>query len=294
MKPAAFAYVRPDTVDEAMAALGEYGEDGKVLAGGQSLVATMNMRLARPAAIVDINRLAEIGSIRLGGGALHVGALVRQGDVERHEGALAAVPLLAQALPYVGHWQTRNRGTICGSLAHADPSAELPLVAVALGATIEARSRRGTRMIAADAFFDSYFTTALQADELVVGATFPVYRDGWGFAFEEFAERHGDFAIVAVACALHLETNGALSDLRLVLGGVDERPHAIAAARWYGRAPSDADVVEIADAAVEGIEPPDDLRGSREYRRSLARAQAQRALTRALADARSPRPESRP
>ena len=288
MKPAPFDYYCPRSLDEALALLAQYGDEAKVLAGGQSLVPAMNMRLARPGVIVDVNRLPEAAVIERCDGSLRVGMLARKADLERMPVALDAVHLLAQALPHVGHWQTRNRGTVCGSLAHADPSAELPLAIVVLDGAIEARSSaRGTRWIAAGQFFESYFQTALQNDEIVVGASFPARREGWGYAFEEFAGRHGDFAIVAVACAVALEPNGVASEVRLGLGGVADKPHLAPLTAYCGRVLSQRDLPEIANAAVADIEPPSDLRGSARYRRALATNLAQRALTRALASART-------
>ena len=286
MKPAPFDYVRPDTLDEALAILSEYGEDAKVLAGGQSLVPTMNMRLARPAVILDINRLPQLDEILNRNGDIHIGALVRQADAEREPLVPQAIPLLALALPHVGHRQTRNRGTICGSLAHADPSAELPLVAVAIDAQIETQSTRGSRHIAARTFFDSFFTTTLAADELVTGASFTARSEGCGYAFEEFALRHGDFAIVATACAVRIAGDGKVESLSIVLGGVGERPHCCDTDSWLGRALTPHDIEDVAQSASARIDPLSDLRGTTEYRRWLALGQIKRTLARALEDAR--------
>jgi CO/xanthine dehydrogenase FAD-binding subunit len=245
----------------------------------------MNMRLARPATIVDIN-LLPLTEIRSRNGGMHIGALVRQADAECEPRVAQRVPLLALVLPHVGHRQTRNRGTICGSLAHADPAAEIPLVAVALDAQIEAQSARGPRCIAAEAFFESFFTTKLAADELVTGVSFPTRSTGFGYAFEEFALRHGDFAIAATACAVHVTADGRAESLSIVLGGVDERPHRINADAWLHRVLTPNDINEIAQTASAGIDPPSDLRGTARYRRWLAQGQIQRTLSRALEDAR--------
>jgi CO/xanthine dehydrogenase FAD-binding subunit len=286
MKPAPFDYVCPETLEEALSILSEFGEDAKVLAGGQSLVPTMNMRLARPAMIVDINRLPRLADIRSHNGSIHIGALVRQADAEREQRIPQAIPLLALALPHVGHRQTRNRGTICGSLAHADPSAEVPLVAVAVNAQIEAQSSRGARRIAADAFFDSFFTTTLAADELVTAATFPAHSEGCGYAFEEFALRHGDFAIVATACAVRIDADGKTDTLSIVLGGVGERPYRCDTDAWLGRALTADAIEDLAQTASARIDPPSDLRGTAKYRRWLAQGQIRRTLSRALEGAR--------
>ncbi|HTX04077.1 MAG TPA: xanthine dehydrogenase family protein subunit M [Candidatus Acidoferrales bacterium] len=286
MKPAPFDYVVPETLEEAVAILRELGEDAKVLAGGQSLVPTMNMRLARPATIVDINRLPGLGEMRSHNGSIEIGALVRQADAEREARITEAIPLLALALPHVGHRQTRNRGTICGSLAHADPSAEVPLVAVALGAQIETQSPRGARRIPAGEFFDSFFTTALAADELVTGASFPARSKGYGYAFEEFALRHGDFAIVATACSVRIAAGGEVEELSIVLGGVGERPHRCESDAWLGRSLGGDDIEDLAITLCARIEPPSDLRATAAYRRWLAQGQIRRTLSRALEDAR--------
>ncbi len=286
MKPAPFDYVCPDTLEEALAILSEFGEDAKVLAGGQSLVPTMNMRLARPATILDINRLPGLSDIYSHNGSIHIGALVRQADAERDPRIPQAIPLLALALPHVGHRQTRNRGTICGSLAHADPSAEIPLVAVALDAQIEAQSAGGSRRIAADAFFDSFFTTTLAADELVTGVSVPARSKGCGYAFEEFALRHGDFAIVATACAVRVAADGKMESLSIVLGGVSERPQRCDTGAWLSSTLTPRDIEDIAQTVSAYIDPPNDLRGTTKYRRWLAQGQIQRTLSRALEDAR--------
>ena len=286
MKPAPFDYVCPETLEEALAILSEFGEDAKVLAGGQSLVPTMNMRLARPATIVDINRLPGLAEMYNHNGSVHIGALVRQADVEREPRIPQAIPLLALALPHVGHRQTRNRGTICGSLAHADPSAEVPLVAVAINAEIETQSARGSRRIEAGAFFDSFFTTTLAADELVTGASFPARSEGCGYAFEEFALRHGDFAIVATACAVRVAADGKLKALSIVLGGVGERPHRCDTDSWLDRALTPRDVEDVAQTASAHVDPPSDQRGTAKYRRWLAQGQIRRTLSLALEDAR--------
>lgn len=287
MKPPPFAYLRPASLDDALEQLAQHGEDCKVLAGGQSLVPLLNMRLARPAALLDINRIGGLDEIALENGTLRVGALARQADLEQRSEVAAAVPLLARALPYVGHAQTRNRGTVCGSLAHADPSAELPLVAVALGAHVEARSKRGARRIAARELFASYFTTTLEPGEIIVSATFPAVQSGWGYAFEEFAERHGDFAIVATACALRVDAQGALAELRLAIGGVDERPVQAQTQRYAGRALDATAIGEIAADVSRALEPPSDRRGSAGYRHFLCRSQVARVIARALDEARA-------
>ena len=219
MKAAPFAYARPSTLDEAVAELTRAGGEGKVLAGGQSLVPVLAMRLARPPVLVDINAVAGLSALDLDDGWLHVGATVRQQQVEYGERA-AAVPLLGLALPWVGHRELRSRGTVCGSLAHADPAAELPAVAVCLDATLEAAGPGGRRTLRAREFFAGAMTTRLEPDEVLVRASFPVAGPGEGFGFAEFARRHGDFALAGVAVRVRSEPRQAV----LAAFGVSDRP----------------------------------------------------------------------
>jgi 2-furoyl-CoA dehydrogenase FAD binding subunit len=219
MKAAPFAYARPSSVDEAVAELARAGGEGKVLAGGQSLVPVLAMRLARPSVLVDINAVAGLGRLELSDGWLHVGAAVRQRLVEYDE-RTAAVPLLGLALPWVGHRELRSRGTVCGSLAHADPAAELPAVAACLDATLEAAGPGGRRTLRAREFFDGAMTTRLEPDEVLVRASFPAAGPGEGFGFAEYARRHGDFALAGVAVRVRREPREAV----LAAFGVSDRP----------------------------------------------------------------------
>ena len=201
MKPPPFVYVAPTSLDEAVTALAEHGEDAKVLAGGQSLIPLMSLRLARPTALVDLNGVAELASIAVNG-MTSIGAMTRHRAVERSADVAKQVPLLAAAVPYIGHVAIRTRGTIGGSLAHADPAAELPAIALALDATFEATSTRGTRTISAADFFVGYFTTALEPDEMPDEGHVPERRSGTGVSVQEMARRHGDFAMVAAAASV--------------------------------------------------------------------------------------------
>lgn len=284
MKPAPFAYHCPADRAEALQVLAEFGEDAKVLAGGQSLVPAMNMRLARPLRLVDINSIGE-ETFAADGETFVVGALARQADLERSPSVRAAVPLLAAALPFVGHAQTRSRGTLCGSLAHADPSAELPVVATALGARLECSAVRGTRQVDAAEFFVSSFTTALEPDELLTRAFFPLRAARTGYAFDEFAERHGDYAIVSAAAVVRLRVDHACDEIRLVLGGVADRPFVVDTASAAGRRLDDETLDALAQRAGRDIDPHSDLRGSAAYRRRLATVLASRVLRAALSDA---------
>lgn len=288
MKPAAFAYHRPDTLDEALALLADTGYDGKVLAGGQSLVPAMNFRLAQPAILVDLNRVTDLAYVRLDGNRLRVGAMTRHRTVERSDVVATHVPLLAETMPWIAHPQIRNRGTIGGSLAHADPAAELPAVMLALGATVVARRARDERRIPIADFFTGLFTTVLEPGEIVVEIDIPAMAPRTGTAFEEIARRHGDFALVGVAATVTLDANGACADARVALLSVGERPVLArqGAQSLIGRSLDDTACAEAAQVAAETeIDPVDDLHASAEYRRHLARVLVRRALVKAAARA---------
>jgi CO/xanthine dehydrogenase FAD-binding subunit len=255
VKPAPFTYVRAESVEHAVEALREHGDDAKPLAGGQSLVPAMNMRLARPAALIDLNRIGGLDGIEAENGSILVGALVRQDAAERSPLVRDECPLLAETLPFVGHFVTRNRGTVGGSIAHADAAAELPLALVALGGDVVTTQRT----IPADEFFLGPYTTALGPDELVVATEWPRRQPGQGWAFEEFALRHGDFALAAAACVV-----GA-GATRIAVGAVTDRPM----------------LVESPEAAAAAVDPPPNLHASAEYRRRLVAVLVERAVKRA-------------
>jgi CO/xanthine dehydrogenase FAD-binding subunit len=260
MKPAAFRYERPESLEEALAPLAEHGSDAKVLAGGQSLVPTMNMRLVRPTLLVDINRVVNLEDMSVSDNALRVGALVRQADPR-----LLDHPLLAECIPFVGHFVTRNRGTVCGSVAHADAAAELPLALVTLGGSVVAASAaRGRREIPASEFFLGYFSTALEPDELVVETVWPLPKQGAGIAFEELAQRRGDFGLCMAAAVAR---NG---DLRVGIGSVVDRPTLI-----------EVDPEHPGESAAEQVEPFGNLHASPAYQRELVRVLVSRAVARA-------------
>jgi 2-furoyl-CoA dehydrogenase FAD binding subunit len=260
MKPAPFDYLRADTLREALAALAEYGDDARVIAGGQTLVPMLSMRLARPKLLVDIMHLPELRRIEVAGDGLHVGAGMRQAELLTFVQRLDAQPLLAAALPWVGHAQTRSRGTVCGSVAHADPSAEIPLTLVALGGSIELTSKRGRRRVAAEDFFNGMMSTAKRSDEMIEAVSFPMRQRGQGMAFREFGRRHGDFAIVA--CAAVTSENGTT----LTIGGVADRPQRRDFADLDGSALDDA-----LDAFAWTLDARDDLHATAAYRRELVR-----------------------
>ncbi|HWG80783.1 MAG TPA: FAD binding domain-containing protein [Stellaceae bacterium] len=267
MKPAAFDYLRPDTPEEALAALAEGGDEARLLAGGQSLMAMLNTRLVQPALLIDIGRLAALDRIALEEGALSVGAAVTQGALERRAGLAAEVPLLAEALPSIGHYQTRNRGTVCGSIAHADPSAELPLVLLALEGEVRLRSARAARRVAAADFFTGALSTARDGAEMIEAVRFPLRRAGTGYAFREIAMRHGDFALCAVAAVVGGKR------MRLAVGGVTDRPVARDWPLLEGGALDDA-----LNAFAWELRGSDDAHASARYRRQLVRKLGRAAL----------------
>jgi 2-furoyl-CoA dehydrogenase FAD binding subunit len=260
MKPHPFDYVRADTVDEAIDILAEYGDDARVLAGGQSLVAMLNLRLVEPAVLIDITRVAELADIREVDGKVEVGAAVTQNRLMAWPGLATKLPLLAAALPFVGHFQTRNKGTVCGSIAHADPSSELPLSLAMLQGEVVLRSKRGTRVLAANEFQRDMLTTAREADELITSVRFPIQASR-GVAFREVARRHGDFAIVAVAAMV--EDGGTV---RLGVGGMAGRPAVRRIAVIGGTGVTDA----LNDLAWE-LEGYEDIHASPRLRRDLLR-----------------------
>jgi 2-furoyl-CoA dehydrogenase FAD binding subunit len=254
MKPRAFDYVQPDTVDEVLALLAEYGDDARILAGGQSLLPMLNLRLIEPAVLIDIARIVELGAIKDRGDAIEIGAAVTQNKLMDWAELAQKLPLLAAALPFVGHFQTRNRGTVCGSIAHADPSSEIPLALAVLGGSVVLRSKRGERVLAAEAFQQDMLTTAREPDELIAAVRFPVVQ-GQGAAFREVARRHGDFAMIALAAIA--DSSGAAM---LGVGGMAGRPLV--------RAIGDPAAVTAWAEQLEGYE---DLHASAAMRRDLFR-----------------------
>jgi len=281
MKPVPFEYHRPASLAETFDLLDRYGDDGRLLAGGQSLVPALNLRLAAPRAVIDINRIPDLDAIRVTGEGLVIGALARQEALERSPLVREHAPLIASALPHVGHSAIRARGTIGGSLALADPAAELPACAVALGATIRAGRRGGTRDIPADDFFRGIYTTALAPGEIVTEILVPRPAAGWRWGFDELARRHGDFALAGVAAGVRVES-GVVAETRLVFFGVGTRPvraRRAEAALAGGRA--DAEALAAAGRALDGdLDPPGDVHGSPALRRHLARVLLARVVGR--------------
>jgi|JI10StandDraft_1071094.scaffolds.fasta_scaffold09500_9 2-furoyl-CoA dehydrogenase FAD binding subunit len=270
MKPASFEYIRIDSAEEACALLAEHGDEARILAGGQSLVTVLNMRLAQPKRLLDISRTKSLDYVRIAGGKLAVGAAATQASVEWREHLAREVPVLALAFPNISHFQIRNRGTVCGSVAHADPSAELPLCLALLDGEVVLRSRRGARVLKAGDFFQGMLMTARKPDELVEEVRYPLASAGTGYAFEEFSSRHGDFAIVACAAAVNGES------IRLAVGGVADRPRVIVLPHLAGNALDDA----LNDFAWE-LEARDDPHASAGYRRHLVRQIGRRVIEQA-------------
>src|SRR5262245_55424612 len=285
MKPATFEYRRPETLDEALAILAESGSDAKALAGGQSLVPAMNFRLARPAVLVDLNRIAALAYVEKNrDGGLRIGAMTRQRAAERSELVARGAPLLYEALPWIAHPQIRNRGTVGGSLAHADPAAELPAVMVALDARFVLRSRAAIRTVPAQAFYTGLLTTVLRPDELLTEIQIPLRTPGAGAAFLEVARRQGDFALVGVGVELVLGAAGTCSSVRIALVSVGEGPVLATEAMnvLAGNVVGAVAIEEAARVAADiDIDPPGDIHASPAYRRHLTRVLVRRALLKA-------------
>jgi CO/xanthine dehydrogenase FAD-binding subunit len=285
MKAAPFDYVRAEGLAHALDLLAEHGADAKLIAGGQSLVPMMSMRLARPTLLVDIYRLPELRDVTTHAASVTIGAAVRQKDIQNNANVLRQLPLVANALPWVGHQQTRNRGTVGGSLVHADPSAELPLAFLVLGGTAEVQSRdHGTRRIAAEDFFQGPMFTAVAEDECLVHTEWPVCSDPRSAtAFEETSIRHGDFAMASAGCQLSLDTQGRVSALRCGVGGVGSTPLVFPelASQLVGQAPTAANLEALAHNISEQLDPHNDVHVQAPFRRHLARVLLQRVLTQA-------------
>ena len=284
MKPSPLRLARPRSLEEALALLAEHGDEAKVIAGGQSLVPLLNFRLSAPAVLVDLNQVPALAMIDLAEGAVRVGALCPQRDLERHAAALEACPLLRLALPFVGHVATRNRGTVGGSIAHADAAAELPLLLQTLGGEVEVTGPSGARLVPSQEFFVSHLTSCLEADEIVTEVRFPATGAGWGAGFAEVAPRHGDYAVCAVACALRI-AGGVVAEARLGAGAVSDRPLRLAAAE-RALIGSRCEPEALAGAAAEAratVDPSDGMHASAEYRRHLTGVLVRRAAQRAYA-----------
>jgi aerobic carbon-monoxide dehydrogenase medium subunit len=285
MKPARFDYAAPATLDEAVALLAARPGEAKALAGGQSLMPVLNFRLATPALLVDLRKVPGLDRIAIGADGVRLGAMVRWRDIERDPRLAASHPLLREAVAHVAHYQIRNRGTVGGSLAHADPAAELPGVAVACDATIAVQGPKGARAIAASAFFTGALTTTLAPDEIITELRLPSWRALRRWAFQEFARRRGDFAMAGIALFYDPDAAAHARDPHIAVIGAASRPHRIAAAEaaLAGRAVDDAAILAAARAAAAAVDPPEDFHASSAYRRNLVAVLTERALRRACA-----------
>jgi 2-furoyl-CoA dehydrogenase FAD binding subunit len=280
MKPQSFDYFRPSTLEEAFQLLEQSGDEGKLIAGGQSLIPILNMRLSAPECLIDINGLKDMSYIRHEGEWLHIGALTRQRDVEKSSLIQDKSPLLSEAVPFIGHMQTRNRGTVGGSVVHADPTAEIPLSLLALNGRAVIQSAVETREVELNEFFITYMTTDIMPSELLTELKIPIGAISKGYSFQEYSRKHGDFALVAAACVVDTDSMGRITSARLALGGVDAVPilaeesiHVL-----IGEKLSDSLLEEAGRLASSKVDPEGDLHASREYRLHLAGVYAKRAI----------------
>ncbi len=290
MKNPSFSYHRPETLDQALDLLAEIGEDAKIMSGGQSLLPIMAIRLSQPQSIIDISRIEGLASIETkygrstnedtNSGSVTIGAMVTHSQAERSELIANRVPLMHKALPHIGHRAIRNRGTVCGSLAHADPAAELPAVALALGGEIIVASNQGPRSILAKDFFTGFLSTSMEEDEMVIAARFEDFPKNAAASVQELSRRHGDFALVGLACAFALAEDGTIQDIALSFLGVASTPiRAVNAEQMLvGSAPSKDLFEEAAELARSELDPPNDNHASAAYRRHGAGVLTKRAL----------------
>jgi CO/xanthine dehydrogenase FAD-binding subunit len=284
MKPAPFEYVAPRSLEEAVGLLEQHGFTGKILAGGQSLGPLLNMRLAFPEVLIDLNKLDGLDYIKQENGHLEIGAIARQRRLEKESAIGEGWPLLREVAPWIGHTTLRNRGTICGSIAHADPAAELPAVAVALDAEMNITGPNGERTSTTDEFFVSYLTTNLEPEEILTSVKFPSPPLRTGSAWTEIARRHGDFALVGVAAVVSLDEAGTVSATKLVYTGVDSIPFQAKEAMemLVGESPEDEMFATASERASKESDPGSDIHASAGYRRQLVRVLTKRALGKAL------------
>jgi aerobic carbon-monoxide dehydrogenase medium subunit len=284
MKPTRFHYHAPTTLAEAVGLLSEHGDEAKVLAGGQSLVPMLSLRLASFGHLIDLNKVSGVSDIARSNGHLRIGAMTRQAVAEYSADVATHSPLVARALPHIGHFQIRNRGTVGGSLAHADPASELPAVVLALDAVIEATGSSGTRRLAAEDFFVSTWETTLADDEILSAVEFPVWTGRCGWAVEEISRRHGDFALVGTTVGVQL-TNGAVTRAGIALFGVAGTP--VRAREAEAALLAGADAAEAGRVAANELRPSDDIHASGSYRKQVAAVVVRRAILKAMQEAQS-------
>lgn len=290
MKPPPFEYYAPRSLDEALSLLAQHGDEAKPLAGGQSLIPAMNFRLARPSVLIDLNHVPELFYVRSdasNGGGVHIGAMTRLAQIERDASIKERVPLLHETMPNIAHPQIRNRSTFGGSLAHADPAAELPAVAVALDATMRLKSQNGEREVSASEFFVALFTTAIEPGEMLTEIVLPSLPAQTGWAFQEVARRHGDYALAGAAAVVTLDDSGKCQSAKLVYLGVGDGPiqASQAASSLIGQAGSPEAFLAAADAARTELDPGSDIHASAEFRRHLIGVIGQQVLETSFARA---------
>jgi CO/xanthine dehydrogenase FAD-binding subunit len=281
MKPASFEYHDPTSIDEALSLLAQFGDEARPLAGGQSLVPLMNFRLLRPAHVIDLNGVSALNYLTSEGGQLRIGATVRQRALEKSSDIAGRWPLLRDATGFIGHIQIRNRGTVGGSLAHAFPSAELPVAMVTLEASLVLRSTTGQRKVPAGDFFQAYMSTALEPGELLTEIVVPAPAPNTGWSFQEVSRRHGDFALAGAAALMTLDGRGHIDQVRLTLSGAVPSRAGEAEQQMRGELPLDALFNTAAQSAAKDLEQDSDIHASAEYRRSACAAMAARALAQA-------------
>jgi len=285
MKPAPFEYYAPNTIEEALSLLNQHADDAKVLAGGQSLVPTMNFRLAQPAVLIDLNRIPDLFGIEDTGSTVRIRAMTRQASVEKSDVVRQKLPLIHETMPHIAHIQIRNRGTFGGSLAHADPAAELPAVAIARRARFRVQKDSGERWVEADDYYVGLFATSMDLDEMLTEVEFPQLSERSGTAFGEVARRHGDYAIVGCSAAVTLNQNGTVDDARIVYLGIGEGPvRAVEAEEILrGETPTGEVITEAAEiASTRDVDPPADIHATTAYRRFLAKSLFQQVVHRAV------------
>lgn len=285
MKPAPFEYFAPDSLEEALELKSEHGDEMKALAGGQSLIPAMNFRVAQPSVLVDLNRIGELDYIEERQGAIHIGAMTRQSTVEKSKLIEQHAPLLYEGMPYIAHPQIRNRGTLGGSIAHADPAAELPVLALALEAEMQINSKTGSRKVPAKQFFQGYFTVDIQANELLTEVILPRFPENTGWSFQEISRRTGDYGMAGVAALVTLEEGPKCSKAKMVYLNVGDGPvDAVQAAESLSGATLDSKTIEAAAiiAAEKDIMPFGNIHASVEYQRHLSKILTERALSQAF------------
>ena len=284
MKPAPFEYIAPQSIEEALAVLERTNPDGKIIAGGQSLMPLLNLRLAKPKVLIDLNGIAGLNEIRESTEGLSIGAMARQSEVERSPLVREKCPILVEATRHIGHAAIRHRGTIGGSLVHADPAAELPAAALALDAKFHVARQGSDRIIAAEDFFVDYLTSVLGPDEILRQIVFPPVQTSGGYALEEIARRHGDFAIAGVIVIVDLDEAGKIAESRIALFGVAATPVRArkAEASLTGKPPDDKAIRDAAALLEEVLDPPGDIRATSAYRKHVAAILMGRALQRAF------------